>query len=81
MSVVETIVGFILIWWLLFFVSLPIGVSKQQAPIVGTDPGAPARPMLIRKAVATTLISACLTGLIYWLAETGRISLRAFFSG
>jgi len=31
----------------------------------GSDPGAPVRPLLLRKAIATTLVSAAITALGY----------------
>ena len=53
------------IWWTVLFAVLPFGVkSIHESPGVevasGSDRGAPVAPMLLRKAIATTLISAAL---------------------
>jgi predicted secreted protein len=51
-------------WWIVFFVFLPIGVIKDENIIKGNDPGAPRDPMLKKKFLYTTLISCILTILI-----------------
>ncbi len=56
---------YITIWFTVLFAVLPIGVRSQDEEgvvIPGTEPGAPAAPRLLMKAVATTLISAILLG-------------------
>lgn len=61
---------YFIVWWLVFFVTLPIGVRSQEETgegrYLGTDPGAPSRPMLGRKALAATLIAAVITAL-FWV--------------
>ena len=55
-------------WWLVFFVMLPIGVhTHADADTVepGTADSAPVAPQLVRKAVATTVVSAILFALVY----------------
>lgn len=49
-------------WWVCLFVVLPFGVrnhdeARQDLP-EGADPGAPVTPLLLKKAVATTLLAA-----------------------
>jgi predicted secreted protein len=51
---------YFVIWWIVLFAMLPLGVRSQHesgdiAP--GTDPGAPILPDLKRKALWTTLAS------------------------
>lgn len=58
---------YITIWFTVLFAILPIGVRSQQEDglvIPGTEPGAPVAPRLVVKAIATTLISALLLGLL-----------------
>ncbi len=50
------------IWWVVLFAVLPFGVrSAAEAGEIdsprGVDPGAPMAPMLLKKAVATTLVA------------------------
>jgi predicted secreted protein len=56
-------------WWIVLFAVLPFGVVSQheqgEAKGVG-DPGAPVRPLLIRKALVTTVIAAIIwSGIAY----------------
>jgi predicted secreted protein len=69
---------YFVIWWIVLFAVLPWGVRSQHeegeiAP--GTDPGAPVAPFLLRKAIATTLISAAIfaAGVVAW--KTGLLAL------
>lgn len=65
MSLVSGIVSFVIIWWLVFFMMLPIGVRRNDNPEPGHDHGAPEKPALWRKALVTSLIAAVLF-LIWW---------------
>jgi predicted secreted protein len=59
---------YFVLWWVVLFAVLPWGVQSQREAgeiFPGSDPGAPARPLLLKKAVATTLIAAALTALGY----------------
>ena len=76
MNPVSAIVVFIVIWWLVLFMVLPFGVRRTESPEVGHDPGAPAKPMIWRKAAATTAISVVLFAIVYIIAEFELISLR-----
>jgi predicted secreted protein len=75
MSTPLAIAVFFTIWWVVLFAVLPFGVrSQHEADQIeslprGADPGAPVAPMLVRKALWTTLISAVLfTGLYVYIA-------------
>ena len=73
MHPVGGVVVYLLIWWVVLFTMLPIGVRGQWeegGPVKGSEPGAPAAPRLWRKALWTTLISAVL-----WLALYGALAL------
>ncbi len=70
MSIVEAIVVFAIVWWLFFFMLLPWGVERNEAPEQGHDSGAPVRPKLVRKAVAATVLAAVATVAIRWMVES-----------
>lgn len=54
-------VVFVLIWWVVLFAVLPFGTRPvDAAPEAGGWRGTPERPMLGRKMVVTTLITAVL---------------------
>ena len=69
---------YFVIWWTVLFAVLPFGARSQAetgdvAP--GTEPAAPGQPLLIRKAVVTSLISAVLFALFYWVRFHSGIGL------
>jgi predicted secreted protein len=70
---------YFVLWWIVLFAVLPWGVQSQEEAgdiSPGSDPGAPVRPLLLRKAIATTLVSAAIMALGYaaWaLGLIGRI--------
>jgi predicted secreted protein len=66
---------YFLIWWLVWFAVLPWGVQRQDSPEAGHDPGAPVRPMIAIKFLATTLVSAAILGAGYALWVSGIVSL------
>lgn len=80
MSFVTLILVFVVIWWLVFFAVLPIGVKSQHELEdgfeEGTDPGAPTNPNLKKKAAYTSLIAFLLTVAYYFVATSGIIDFR-----
>jgi predicted secreted protein len=71
MSTPMAIATYFTIWWIVLFAVLPFGVKSQHEAGVaqslpdGGDPGAPVAPMLVRKALWTTVISAILFAALY----------------
>lgn len=61
-GVMTQIFMFLVIWWLTLFAVLPWGVRRTEQNEAGHDPGAPANPMLLKKAIATTVIAAIIWG-------------------
>ena len=51
------LVIFVILWWLILFLILPVGISKQENVKFGNDPGAPNDPMLKKKFLITTIIA------------------------
>jgi predicted secreted protein len=61
---------YFVLWWVVLFAVLPWGVRSQAEAgevLPGSDPGAPAVPGLGSKLVWTTVVSALVFGLIYWV--------------
>ena len=56
------LVVFTVVWWLVFFVTLPFGVRRIENPEQGHDAGAPEKPRILIKAAITTAIAGALTG-------------------
>lgn len=68
---------FIVVWWLVFFMSLPIGARSYheagETVETGNSPSAPIRPRLWLKAGISTGIAAALTVAIYFLIDSGML--------
>lgn len=76
---------YFVLWWICLFIVLPIGVRTQDEDgdtTLGTVGSAPSRPMLVRKALATTVLAAVLLGVLWFVADQFDITLdsvsRAF---
>ena len=70
MSLVSSLAIYFVIWWIILFAILPIGVVTQEeggqvSP--GTVSSAPMRPQLLRKALITTAVAAVVFAAFYWL--------------
>ena len=76
MNWVTGVLVYIIIWWLVLFITLPFGISAQENPPPGTVPSAPARPRLWLKAAVTTVVSALLWGVFWAVVELDLISFR-----
>ena len=77
MSVISAMAIFFIIWWLVLFTVLPIGIRSQVEDddvTLGTEHGAPARPALVRKALLTTAIAIVIFGIFYVATVFGGFS-------
>jgi predicted secreted protein len=76
MTWVSGVAVYILIWWTVIFVILPIGVQPISGEDArkGHDAGAPRQPGMLWKAAVTTLVAAVIWLLFYWLIESGALS-------
>jgi predicted secreted protein len=73
-----TIALYFVLWWTLLFAVLPWGIRSQHEEgnmVAGTDPGAPIAPMMLKKALWTTLITTIAVALIYVLVTYRVISV------
>ncbi len=70
MSIGSLIAIYFVVWWTVLFAILPFGVRTQDEAgdvTLGTSHSAPVRPLLVRKAIATSVVAAILVG-IFWAA-------------
>ncbi len=68
MSFLETIIFFLVVWWPIFFMMLPVGfepITKDNADTKFVK-SAPNKPRLFKKFIITTTISLILT-IMAWL--------------
>lgn len=73
-------VVYVIIWWVLFFMSLPWGARSGheagEAAEEGMAESAPLRPHLWLKAAITSVIAAVLWGIAYYIIGSDMWSLR-----
>jgi predicted secreted protein len=70
MNPVSFIVVYIIIWWLVFFIALPIGIKRDENPQLGNSTGAPINPNLKLKIIITSVITFLLTyGFLYLMQQ------------
>jgi len=71
------VVLYVLIWWTVLFAVLPFGTRAEAEPdpITGWR-GAPARPLLGRKIIATTIVAALVWAGAYLLIRSPWLSFR-----
>ena len=65
---------YFLIWWTVLFCILPIGVRTQTdegSIVAGSEPGAPTRPMLKKKAILTTILASVIFLAFFGLRAAG----------
>ena len=76
MNIASLIVVYVIVWWVVFFMALPWGVRRAEGGDLGNDPGAPANPRLLLKAVVTTVIAAALTAAVWWVVVSDIVDLQ-----
>ena len=67
---------YFIVWFLSLFMVLPFGVQRVEDPELGHDLGAPVKPMLIRKAIATTILAAVFTTMVVAMINAGWFDFR-----
>ncbi len=79
MGIVSGVVTYLLIWWVVFFMVLPLGVRGQWEDadmVAGTEPGAPVSAHLGKKALLATAVAAALWLAVFLLITFGPFSLE-----
>jgi len=82
MGITGSIIVYVMIWWIIFFSVLPIGIQSNKEvfkeKIGGMDPGAPKNPNIGKKFLITTLITTIIFSVIYYLVSIDLLNLREF---
>ena len=82
MGITGSIIVYVMIWWIIFFSVLPVGLQSNKEifkeKIEGMDPGAPKNPKIAKKFFITTLITSIIFLVIYYLVEIDLLNLRKF---
>jgi predicted secreted protein len=73
-------VVFVLVWWTVLFAVLPFGTRPEpEADPASGWRGAPARPLIGRKLLATTFLSLIVWGAIMLVIRSEWLSFRSGF--
>ena len=78
MGVATGLATYLVTWWVLLFVMLPLGVRGQYEDgdiVEGSDPGAPVDPLIKRKAWWTTVAASGVWLVMFAIAELGLIDI------
>ena len=77
MSATGLAIIYIIIWWLIFFIILPIDVNRQKVvKIEGEDTGSPENPKMLKKFIYCTGITTVIFMIIYLLIKYEYLNLR-----
>jgi len=69
---------YFLIWWLCLFAVLPFGARSQvdEGEVEpGTEPGAPAKPMLLRRLLLNSVVAGIVFAIYWFITQTLGYSL------
>ena len=77
MNWVQGVVAYVIIWWVVVFAVLPLGVRPLEKGDIGYAAGAPANPRLWLKAGITSLVAAVIWLGFYALVMSDFITFRA----
>jgi predicted secreted protein len=64
MSLFEYFIIYVVIWWILFFISLPLGVRKSENLLPGQDSGAPEKTYLWKKFIIVSILTLIFTYIV-----------------
>ena len=82
MGITGSIIVYVLIWWIVFFSLLPVGIQSKKEKFIekieGIDPGAPNNPKIAKKFLITTIITSIFFIVIYYLVESNLLNLREY---
>tara|TARA_B100001121_G_C18295393_1_gene437233 strand:- start:266 stop:520 length:255 start_codon:yes stop_codon:yes gene_type:complete len=81
-GITGSIIVYVLIWWIIFFSLLPVGIQSKKEKFIekieGIDPGAPNNPKIAKKFLITTIITSIIFIVIYYLVESNLLNLREY---
>jgi len=81
-GITGSIIIYVLIWWMIFFSVLPVGIQsnkeKFKERVDGIDPGAPINPKIGKKFLITTIITSIIFIVIYYLVKFNLLNLREY---
>ena len=80
MNIGSLIAVYFVTWWVVLFAVLPFGVRTQEEEgdvTLGTAYSAPARPLLVKKAIGTSIVAAVVVGALWSAVDVYGFSFGA----
>lgn len=71
MNIIIFIVVYIISWWLILFITLPIGIQQDQNPQKGNDSGAPKNAKIKLKITITSIAAFFITFAYFYMLKYG----------
>ena len=71
---IEFLKGFLvymIIWWIVIFTILPIGIKKQDEVMKGHAEGAPKNPLILKKFIITSIIAFIIWLVVFYIIKEG----------
>ena len=78
MKIATFFITFFITWWIVLFAVLPFGVRSQTEAgeaVPGSDPGAPVAPLMLRKLLWTTIVSAVIFAVAVYAYKSGYLNI------
>ncbi|WP_436641807.1 DUF1467 family protein [Microbaculum sp. FT89] len=78
MPITSALAVYFVLWWIVLFAVLPWGVRSQEETgevVPGSTESAPERPLLVRKLIATTVVSAVIFAILYVVIGYGGLTI------
>lgn len=79
MSLLYAFFIYLLIWWVMLFTILPLGVELHGEDGKGYDRGAPKVANIRKKLILNTIVSAIILAIIWILVQVDVIRWREWF--
>jgi predicted secreted protein len=76
MTLLQGVIVYCVVWWLLFFMALPFGSVPPENPMPGVNRGAPRNTHLPVKCLIVTLLAGVATGAIRLVVTSGWITVK-----
>jgi predicted secreted protein len=77
---------YFVMWWIVLFLTLPFGVRSQHEDgegsgqmAAGTDPGAPVLPLMAKKLIWTTALSAAIFAVAMLAYNAGYLNIERLY--
>jgi predicted secreted protein len=73
--------SYFVVWWTVLFAVLPYGVERDDKPQPGHDAGAPKKPHIGRKFLLTSVLSAVIWLMLYFMIAAGWLDYLVYWFG